>query len=158
MARNDKNRLELVRGASTQSDIMYEIFRENGVFVGNDARYCCYEHPDTGLRGGLELKNVLEYGKIINKTGFLLLLQHCLFRGLGIEDASNVQLLYAFKFSFSELDLSFLAECLFERLQCTSVCLINEAGLMCNAFHLLYIPPDFMGTGRSEERRVGKEC
>jgi hypothetical protein len=33
-ARNDMNRLDLVRGASTHSDPMYETFRETGVFVG----------------------------------------------------------------------------------------------------------------------------
>ena len=29
-------------------DTMYETFRETGVFVGNDAKYCLYEHPDAG--------------------------------------------------------------------------------------------------------------
>ena len=39
IARNDKNRLDLVRGASSHSDPMYEIFRETGVFVGTDSKY-----------------------------------------------------------------------------------------------------------------------
>ena len=118
--------------------------------MGNDARYCCYEHPDAGLRGGLTLKAVLENGHIAHKTGFLLLLQHCLFRGLGIEDLSNVQLLFAFKLSFSSNDLIYLAECLFERLQCDIVCMISEAGLVGNAYRLLTVPDDLIGSFNGE--------
>ena len=125
-------------------------FLSSGVFVGNDARYCCYEHPDAGLRGGLTLKAVLENGHIAHKTGFLLLLQHCLFRGLGIEDLSNVQLLFAFKLSFSSNDLIYLAECLFERLQCDIVCMISEAGLVGNAYRLLTVPDDLIGSFNGE--------
>ena len=136
------------------------IFLFSGVFVGNDARYCCYDHPDAGLRGGLLLKAVLEHGHIAHKTGFLLLIQHCLFRGLGIDDLSNVQLLFSFKLSFSSNDIRYLGECLFELLQCDIVCLMSEASLVGNAYRLLAqpqntgflgsfngeIPHDYMGT------------
>ena len=134
----------------TLTQLIYLLFHFKGVFVGNDARYCCYEHPDAGLRGGLTLKAVLENGHIAHKTGFLLLLQHCLFRGLGIEDLSNVQLLFAFKLSFSSNDLIYLAECLFERLQCDIVCMISEAGLVGNAYRLLTVPDDLIGSFNGE--------
>ena len=154
LAKNDKNRLELVRGASTHSDPMYEIFRETGVFVGNDARYCCYEHPDAGLRGGLEMRNVLENGHIAHKTGYLLLLQHCLFRGLGMQDASSIQLLFALKLSYSPFDLMHLSDCLFERLGCDFVCLLSEAGLIASAYRLLYVHPGSIESTSAEAQAL----
>jgi hypothetical protein len=89
---------------------MYQNFRETGLFVGNDAKYCCYEHPDAGLRGSLELQHIIQDGHIVHKAGLSLLLQHCFFRGLAIEDASRLQLLFSYKLWLAEDDMKILAD------------------------------------------------
>jgi hypothetical protein len=89
---------------------MYQSFRDTGMFVGNDAKYSCYEHPDAGLRGALEVKPIIRNGRIINKVGMLLLLQHIFFRALAIEDTSRIQLLFSYKLCLAEDDLKIIAE------------------------------------------------
>jgi hypothetical protein len=142
VARNDRNRHDLVGGVGRNSDAMYETFRETGVFVGNDAKYVLYDHPDTGLRGGLSQQPVLVDGRIGHRMGFLMLLHHCVFRGLGLQDVyhKEVQVVFAAKMSFSRADLSFVAECLFERLGCAKACFYSEASLAADAHQALHSP------------------
>ena len=123
-------------------DPMFQTFRETGVFVGNDAKYCLYDHPDAGLRGGLELQPVLIDGQIGHKMGFLMLIHHCLYRGLGMEDAYNkeMQIIFAIKMSFSRADLCLISESIFERLGCTKACFISEALLAADAYQAMYSP------------------
>jgi hypothetical protein len=88
---------------------MFQTFRDTGIFVGNDAKYCCYEHPDSGLRGSLELQNIIEDGRIVNKVGLKMLFQHVFYRGLAIQEASKLQLLFAYKLCMAEEDMKILA-------------------------------------------------
>ena len=46
-------------------------------------------------------------GRIGHKVGFLMLIHHCLYRGLGMEDAfdKEMQLIFAIKMSFTQADL-----------------------------------------------------
>ena len=95
-----------------------------------------------GLRGGLELQSVLVDGRIGHKVGFLMLIHHCLYRGLGMEDAYNkeMQLIFAIKMSFTQADLALIAECIFERLGCTKACFFSEASLAADAHQAQYSP------------------
>ena len=46
----------IVQNASISANPMYARFREDGVFIGKDAWYCAFDHPDPVLRGALKLE------------------------------------------------------------------------------------------------------
>ena len=50
-AKDGKSPHVLVQHASSLADPMFQTFRATGVFVGNDAQYMLFEHPDASLRG-----------------------------------------------------------------------------------------------------------
>ena len=54
----------LVRNAGVRADPMYARFRAAGVFVGKNAWYCAFEHPDAGLRGQLKLEAPMDRDRL----------------------------------------------------------------------------------------------
>eukprot|EP01036_Dinobryon_divergens_P025751 gene25750-34331_t len=124
---------------------MYELFRQTGIFVGADAHYCLFEHPDPMLRSALQLTPIISKDKRVHTEGLGHLLNHCFSRGLGIDnhgDADNsttggrgldfqrIQLLFGYKACFDTAELSAFAQVFFEVLCLMKVCFVNEANLM----------------------------
>ena len=126
---------------------MYEFFRETGLFIGNDAQYCLFEHPDPMLRSSLQLLPVIRKDQLVHKEGLEHLLVHALSRGLGADsrgesggqgeegrgrriDFRRIQLLFGFKVCFDSKDLSAFAHILFEVICLSKVCFVNEMNLI----------------------------
>ncbi len=55
----------LVRNAGVRADPMYARFRAAGVFVGKNAWYCAFEHPDAALRGQLKLEAPMDRDRLL---------------------------------------------------------------------------------------------
>lgn len=133
-----RKRENLLKSASVyaySADSIYQEFRENGMVVGANADYCLFNHPDPGLRGSLASEEIISSanGKVLNKTGFGLLLRHLLTKGLGCSDAADLQILFAYKLTFEASDLQALAESLFETICCSKVCVVTEASLIASS-------------------------
>jgi actin-related protein len=121
---------DIVRGANIGSDPMYELFRETGVFVGKDAWYCCFDHPDAGLRGVLELKNLITGGRIRRPDAFVMMIQQCVSKSLPLDaDLHELQILFSYNVSFDRLDLAKVARRTFEVLGCNKMCFLDESSL-----------------------------
>jgi hypothetical protein len=129
---------ELVKNASFQADSMYQFYRENGYFIGNDAEFCLLQHPDGALRG------LLHEISILNRDGHLLntcngspitvnhviqLIQYVLQKGVGVGNLSKVQLVLATKAIYDRNDYLQLAQILYLYLNAERVCLLDECYL-----------------------------
>jgi hypothetical protein len=134
VALNDNNRFDVVRFASSQSDRMFQKFREDGMFVGADAYYCCFDHPDRGLRGSLKtLPLVSDVGRITDLQALDQLLEDLLVRGMMMSDASGLQILVAYKISFQQDEMAWILQTMFEKMQCNKVCMLSEPSLLCRS-------------------------
>ena len=154
---------DMVKGASMGLGVsprarMYEQFRETGKFVGGDGYYCCFEHPDVGLRGGLEIVYPLQVqGHDLTHTDdYTLLIQHCLSQlklhcdtdgnmypgyntgldtdtdtgsGTGTVDLSGIQLVLGYKMLYDDHSIANMLNLLFESCEATKVCLLSENSL-----------------------------
>lgn len=121
---------DIVKGANIGSDPMYQTFRETGVFVGKDAWYCCFDHPDAGLRGVLELENLLGNGRIRNVNGMVMLIHQCITKTLPLDaDWAELQILFNYNVACDRRDLSHVSRRMFEYLECSKICFMDEAGL-----------------------------
>jgi len=128
----------LVKSASFLCDERYAQFRREGLFVGEDARFFCYEHPDAGLRGRLQQDPpVIREGKITDARRFGALLQHCVSSGLralaGGEEPANAgaaQILFAYKPAFDQADFAHVGSAAFGELGAEQLCLVSEASLV----------------------------
>jgi actin-related protein len=110
---------------------MYQKFRDDGMFVGSDACFCAFDHPDRGLRSALKLLPIISNGHIVDAQGFVSLLDHVVSRGMKMfGDTSCSQVLFAHKISFSMQELQQVVQTIVEVLQCTKICLINEVSLI----------------------------
>jgi actin-related protein len=95
---------------------MYQTFREHNALAGQDAWYCAYSHPDSGLRGSLSAtRPISSAGVVVDPEGFKLLLTHCLEKldegdveGLLVRDETKV--LVSHLHSFSEREFKLLAD------------------------------------------------
>jgi hypothetical protein len=102
VAIDDKQRLDIVRYASSHSDPMFNNFRDEGMFIGSDAYNVLFVHPDrgqlsnrlysdsvikhlcwheTGLRGALKQQNIISEGHIIDMRALDKLLPELFRRG-----------------------------------------------------------------------------
>jgi hypothetical protein len=101
---------------------MYEQFRITGFFVGADAQYCAFEHPDVSLRGALEVKHVLSgEGNIADDHAYGLLILHCISKAFSLfpeqslgAAASKFQLVVPFKPSVNTFDKHAMAAVFFD--------------------------------------------
>ena len=122
----------IVKSAGFLAGPAYAYFREIGLFVGEDARYMCYDHPDGGLRSSLQLDAPpLQGGRIINAERFAHIVEHC-FQRLCADASINdgaAQIIFAYKLSFTMADFAIIGETLFDRMACSQVCLLNEPAL-----------------------------
>lgn len=119
----NSNLFDLVRGASNFASPMFEKFRKTGYFVGNDAWYCAFDHPDSALRGGLEL---LYPFASKSENGLELLLGYCISL---LEESGAInqpQLLISYKFSLIEEEITTLAYLTLESSHFQNLCLISE--------------------------------
>lgn len=66
----------IVQHASIKADAMYGRFREMGVFIGKDAWYCAFDHPDPVLRGSLKLEAPFDRDRLIRPADLKLLLKY----------------------------------------------------------------------------------
>jgi actin-related protein/chromosome segregation ATPase len=132
-AQNDNNRFDVVRFASSQSDRMFQKFREDGMFVGADAYYVCFDHPDRGLRGSLKQLPIIQSGRILDLTALDQLLEDLLIRGALVSDASGLQVLMTYKLTYRPDDMCWIIQTLFEKLQCNKVCMLSEPYLLCRS-------------------------
>jgi hypothetical protein len=110
---------DLVKGASHQSGAMFKLFRETGFFVGDDAQFCAFDHPDPALRGGLEISHPLGGdGTILDAAAFGALFKYCVSKLLGrmndSVDTSRFQTVFPFKSTFGETDKMVIGTLLFE--------------------------------------------
>lgn len=121
---------ELIRGASLMADGCFQQYRDTGLFVGSDAYYCLYQHPDPTLRSLLIEKMIITSQGIPNKRAFELFVNHLLWKGLQCQDFGNYQVLFSYKLAWSHVDLEVISETLFERLCCQKVCFLNEAAFL----------------------------
>lgn len=128
----------LVKSASFLCDERYAQFRREGLFVGEDARFFCYEHPDAGLRGRLQQDPpVIREGRITDARRFGALLQHCVSSGLRVlaaggepTTAGAAQILFAYKPAFDQGDFAHVGSAAFGELGAEQLCLVSEASLV----------------------------
>jgi len=127
----------LVQYASRFADPMFEYFRENGIFIGNDAIYCCFDHPDITLRGKLVIDDqaiVDQSGRIASQGRFDHLFKYLLNKG-GYT-AESVQLLFSFNGCFYEAaDACKIGDALFGEARCRQVCFVQEHALALAAVY-----------------------
>ena len=126
---------DLVRGASRFSEPMFENFRETGVFVGKDAEYVLYDHPDAGLRGGLRVDDApisASDGVIHDKDNSLVhLIRHLFLKSLGKSvDDPSLQIMVCFDgLNLENTHANYLAETLIAKLNCDVLCFVQEREL-----------------------------
>jgi len=127
----------LVQYASRFADPMFNYFRENGIFVGSDAQYCCFDHPDTTLRGKLVIDSqpiVDPSGRIVSQGRFAHLLKYLL--NTGGYKAGSIQLVFSFfGCAYEGADARKVADVLFGDLQCNKVCFVQEHELALAAVY-----------------------
>ena len=126
---------DLVRGASRFSEPMFENFRKCGKFVGGDAEYVLYDHPDAGLRGGLKVDDSPispADGLISDQDDSLIhLIKHLFQKSLGkcIDDPS-LQIMICFDgLNLESTHANYLAETLIAKLNCDMLCFVQERQL-----------------------------
>ncbi len=126
---------ELVKNASFQADSMYQFYRDNGYFVGNDAEFCLLQHPDAGLRGLLQEIYILNRdGHLLNKTTdssisinhVIQLVLYILQKGVGVNNLNKFQLIFTTKSIYNKTDFVNLAQILYLHLNAEKVCLLDE--------------------------------
>lgn len=98
---------------------MYRLFRETGFFVGDDAQYCIFDHPDAALRGSLETRNAITGdGAIQDSAAYSALFKYCISKGLaGLRDGmagSPFQTVFPFKSTFGDSEKMILSTLFFE--------------------------------------------
>lgn len=123
----------ICKSASQLAGPAYAYFRETGLFVGEDARFFLFDHPDPGLRGSLVLDApALQDGRIVSPEHYSHLVEHC-FRRLCASDGSidddAPQILLVYKLSFQQADFGVIGETIFDRMACSQVCLLEESVL-----------------------------
>jgi hypothetical protein len=131
--------------------------------VGANADFCLFHHPDPGFRGSLTCEEIISRGaggagggggSVLNKAAFALLMHHLLARGLGVADAADLQILFAYKLSFEGADLHSLAEALFENICCNKVCFVSEAALIASSAAFPFEDKDTVGLSPNTARTV----
>lgn len=123
----------ICKSASQLAGPAYAYFRETGLFVGEDARFFLFDHPDPGLRGSLVLDApAVQDGRIVSPEHYSHLVEHC-FRRLCASDGSldddAPQILLVYKLSFQQADFGVIGETIFDRMACSQVCLLEESVL-----------------------------
>jgi actin-related protein len=109
---------------------MYSFFRENNVLLGNDAWYCCFQHPDGGLRGSLSLSYPMTYsGTIDDRPGFLLFLEYCVssLQEQKIEMTEDTQIVLAYKSSYDLNDYRLFSDLFFDKHNLSLMCYLHES-------------------------------
>ena len=125
---------EVVRHASKHSDPMYQFFRENRSFIGANAMYCCFHHPDKALRSSLKLLPIVaDNGNIDDIKSFVHLIEHCIEKSVSSVYHDNIQLLLSYKPSYSPVVLESITKGLFDELRLDRLCLMNESVLISNS-------------------------
>ena len=141
----------LVKAARERmGDKRFDDFRQSGMFVGEDAFYMCFCHPDAGLRGNLVLDSpgVIQGGRVTDAARFAAVIRHCVLAAVGVlqsqpqcplsssqkqlsheQLAAQAQVLYCYPPAFTEKDFSALGHAMFDGLQCTRVGVLNSAAL-----------------------------
>jgi len=130
--RTGHNLNERLLGTVLQSEKVLNLYREERIFVGRDAFYCAFNHPDVSIRSALELFYPLKDGHIVDADGFALLMSHALSNAMEVSgnlDLSGMQIYHTLKPTFSKKDLLSVADALFGRSLCDRVCLLNESCL-----------------------------
>lgn len=111
---------------------MYSFFRENNVLLGNDAWYCCYQHPDGGLRGSLSLSYPMTFSGIVDdRPGFLLFLEYCCssLQEQNIELTEDTQILLSYKSQYELNDYRLFSDLFFDKHNLTLMCYLHESRL-----------------------------
>jgi hypothetical protein len=109
---------------------MYSFFRENNVLLGNDAWYCCFQHPDGALRGSLSLSYPMTYSGIVDdRPGFLLFLEYCCssLQEQQIELTDDTQILVSYKSHYELNDFRLLSDLFFDKHNLTLMCYLHES-------------------------------
>ena len=143
------NSSQLVKNASTYASPMYELFRSEGVFVGTyafamlyrilvhneglyigkDAYYCLYDHPDSTLRSNLDVFTPVNGSHISSINDYMYLMKHCLQQALNLADLSTAACLLSYKMKYEDSAMQKLVDQLFEVMNCRKISLISEANL-----------------------------
>lgn len=89
----------------------FGLFRD-GIFVGEDAWYCCLNHPSPALRAQLELSNPLERGLKPKMEDVDQLVDHAY--GLLQQDPSTAKTLLTYKPTATVEEVSEMASILFD--------------------------------------------
>lgn len=130
---NGANRIEsIVRGASSLASSMYAKFRETGIFVANDAWYVAYDHPDSGLRGALEVTYpIMRDNKIVDLNGFDAIVDHIISTLIETDVSlrSNVQVILSYKLSYDSNYFKRMAELTLEKYSLSTLCVLSESAL-----------------------------
>lgn len=129
---------------------MYRSFRESGYFVGDDARYCAFEHPDAALRGNLIIKDALSGdGAIRDAAAFTALFKYCVSKALllcgGDRAISSFQTVFPYKSTFGETENMILGASFFES-EFANVTSVDEHCLSAVCEKAYVIPEPFLTT------------
>ena len=142
------DRGDIIKGASFTASDMYEYFRTEGVFVGRDAEYCAFGHPDGGLRSKLEcvypVAQLVSGDTITTASArretmsyIVYIIRHCLRNAFDVNDLTGMQVVCAYKLHYGDDSIRALVECLFESpLRCMKATLMAEASLCIAACSL----------------------
>lgn len=129
---------DLTRTASSYSSIMYTFFRENNILLGNDAWYCCFQHPDGGLRGSLSLSYPMTYSGIIeDRPGFLIFLEYCIssLEEQKIHITDDTQIILSYKSNYDMNDYRLFSDLFFDKHNLSVMCYLHESLLTSVGYH-----------------------
>jgi len=121
----------LLQGASHLAGPLYNSFRDNNAIAGEDAWYCAYDHPDSGLRGALAVSRPISCrGRVVDTEGFKLLLMHCLGKlsncNNSILTCGSTRVLVSHLITFAAPEFKFIAETLFDHFNFAEMSLMNQ--------------------------------
>lgn len=117
---------------SSLSNYTYQMYKDSGIFIGADATYALFHHPDIELKSTLQLLDVIDKrcGSIACDVEKLsLYIKHCMIKSINMDDLSNVQLLVTYKSTIHDDDVLKLPGVVFDYLSATKVAMISEASL-----------------------------
>jgi actin-related protein len=113
---------------------MFEKFRTSEIFVANDAWHVAFDHPDAGLRGGLELTFPIGLdGVISDKSGFDHILKHVLDHVIQSNTTKvkprRTQIILSYKLTYEENDFKRMTEIMFDKYNFSTVCFMSDPSL-----------------------------
>ncbi len=120
--------MSIVQNAGHKADAMYNRFREMGVFIGKDAWYCAFDHPDPVLRGALKLEAPFVRGRLERPQDLKWLWKDVLAK-MDVDPAVT-PIAITYKATSTARERASMVELAFDQCEASEVRFLNEAAVL----------------------------